>query len=865
MIPTRLYPRLASGLAVLAAASALAASTAGAATTPLAAVGSAAPQPAGAQALGAVAQSQALSLDVFLRPRDPAALRAFDVAVSTPGSPDYHRFLAAGQFAGRFGPLPGTIAAVQRALRAAGLQTGTPTRDGLAIPVSGTAAQVSTALQTHLERFQLPGGQRGFANTDAPHLPRSIASDVQTVTGLDGIARVRPELAGQVTAQTSGVPTACSAAAALRTSEPGSLTIDQVAGAYGADPVYALGDLGQGTTVAVYELENNFPSDIGQFESCFGIPTGNVGYEQVDGGPGQVTSGDGVETELDIENVLGVAPDAHVIVYQGPYWASATNQQTLDVYHQMITDDSAQVITTSWGLCESQLGASDAQAENTLFQEAAGQGQSVFAASGDDGSEDCTNARGNPIDQLAVDDPGSQPWVTGAGGTSLTLGTGGAIAGETVWNNSYGGGGGGISSLWTMPAYQSTDGAQTGATTVDPGDGNREVPDVAADADPDTGYIIDYDGSWEAVGGTSGAAPLWAGIAALTESCVLNSGPTRLGQLNYALYPLAATDDAGAFSDITSGNNDVTGEQLAGGVHQYTARSGYDLASGLGSPRIGGDDGLVARLCGEAAPASVPTVGGVSPNSATLSGGTVTIQGTGFYGAPTVSFGGAAGTDVSVMSPDELSVLAPTAEQAGSVPVSVTTAGGTSTQQVDFTYGSGGGDGGGGTTTTTTTTTTTQTTTTGNTVTGQTTTQISPPPPAPTTSTGATTVAPPAPPASKATVPAFAAGGLTLALRQSGSKISLGNATCPNACNFDVRVYAPKVIRSHGVLQRERVQIGVLRVSLHYDTHSRLVVKLSAAGRALLRREHRFTATVSIKTVAITGRTTTVTRTLVLT
>src|ERR1019366_710847 len=123
--------------------------------------------------------------------------------------------------------------------------------------------------------------------------------------------------------------------------------------------------------------------------------------------------------------------------YEGPN----TNSGAYDTYSQIVTDNTAQVVSTSWGLCESQAGSTAASAENTLFQEAATQGQSIFAAAGDNGTADCTDTNGNPIAQPAVDDPASQPYVTGVGGTSLT--SVGPPPTETVWNDGMGSGAGG--------------------------------------------------------------------------------------------------------------------------------------------------------------------------------------------------------------------------------------------------------------------------------------------------------------------------------------------------------------------------------------------------------------------------------------
>jgi subtilase family serine protease len=196
----------------------------------------------------------------------------------------------------------------------------------------------------------------------------------------------------------------------------------------------------------------------------------------------------------------------------------------------------------------------------------------------------------------AVDDPSSQPYVTGVGGTSLAAL--GPPPSESVWNNggglsallgtSAGASGGGISSLWRMPVYQSD--AQASLDVINSGSAGtpcaastgycREVPDVSADADPYTGYLMYYEGAWTGIGGTSAASPVWAATVALANASPACSG-TTVGFANPALYRAAGTPQyASYFHDITAGNNDFTGTN--GG--KYAAGLGYDMASGLGTP-----------------------------------------------------------------------------------------------------------------------------------------------------------------------------------------------------------------------------------------------------------------------------------------
>jgi Pro-kumamolisin, activation domain/Putative Ig domain len=579
-------------------------------------VGTAPALPPGAKAVGALASPTPLSVAVTLQPRDPAALAAYATAVSTPGSSDYRDYLTVAQFAQRFGPTSAQIDSVESALRSAGLDPGAASANGLSIPVSATAGQLARAFSIGFHRVSLSGGRSAYANTAAPSLAASVAGYVQGVVGLDTLAvpqpvslgRAQPHGAARVSTPdvVTGGPQPCSAASAVG----GAYTADQIASAYGLSSLYGAGDVGAGETIALYELEPNIPSDITAYQSCFGTDA-TVSYDQVDGGPGAFASGDGVETDLDVEDVIGLAPAANIVVYQGPDSGSGS----FETYNAIISQDRAQVISTSWGECESEEGSSAADAENALFQEAATQGQTIVAAAGDEGTEDCNDPPSGTDTSLAVDDPASQPYVTGVGGT--TLSSLGPPPAETVWNDDTSshecvtvsakkdvdipcGGGGGISTLWPMPSYQvdapaslnvinsSSSGTDCGVAS---GSYCREVPDVSASADPYEGYAIDYDGTWQSIGGTSGAAPTWAAFAALVNASDACQGKTTVGFLNPILYSLAAGDYAGDFNDITSGNNDI----FANPDDLFGAGLGYDMASGLGTP-----DGsaLAPALCG---------------------------------------------------------------------------------------------------------------------------------------------------------------------------------------------------------------------------------------------------------------------------
>ena len=578
-------------------------------------VGSVALMPA-SRVIGALPASTRLNVTVALKPRDPAALAAFADAVSTPGSGLYHEYITPAQFARRFGPTMVQTAAVESSLRAHGLNPGAVSANGLAIPITASAGAVADAFSVSFSRIAAPGGRLAFASAAAPRLDAPVARLVEGVVGLDTLSAPQPlavrrradaSRAGGAVDLTAphvatGGPQPCAAAIAAAPGQD-AYTADQIAFAYRFSGLYAAGDEGAGQTIAIYELGPDAASDIAAYQSCYGTDA-SVSYVPVDGGAG--TGAGSGEAALDIEDVIGLAPKATILVYQGPNSNSGSpGAGPYDTFNAIISQDRAKVISTSWGQCESMEGSADATAEGTLFQEAAAQGQTIISAAGDDGAEDCYVAGQNLDLAAAVDDPSSQPYVTGVGGTSLDFL--GPPPSETVWNNgdgeggalgqNVGAGGGGISTFWKMPSYQS--GAPSSVHVIYSASAGtpcgaspgycREVPDVSADADPDTGYLVYYDGSWIGIGGTSAAAPVWAALVTLADASPLCSG-TSVGFADPALYRAAGSAYASSFDDVTSGNNDFTGTN--GG--KFAARPRYDMASGLGTPNA---SALASALC----------------------------------------------------------------------------------------------------------------------------------------------------------------------------------------------------------------------------------------------------------------------------
>jgi subtilase family serine protease len=593
--------------------------------------------PPSARDIGRLAPSTRLRLDVTLKVRQQAALTSLLADLSDRRSPLFHHFLRPGQFGAEFGATRAQLASVEAALRSAGLKPGPVDSGRLAISVQASAAAVERAFGTSLVRYRLDTGRIVYANTKAPRFSAGAARYVSAVVGLDSLetavslaVRPRAESPAARAATRAGErrwlasrPAAPAAAANATGPRPcraavniskkfGSLTASEFARGYGFTPLYTLGDLGQGVHVGLIEFEPNSPSDISAYLKCYAIHTA-VDYVKVDGGSGR-GAGTG-EAALDIEDVAGLAPDATIDVYQAPNSGTGT----FDDWSKIVGKDKDKVISTSWGLCEPYSGSSFITAEEPIFEQAASQGQTILAAAGDDGSTGCLPDGPPDAHKLAVLDPASQPHVIGVGGTSIT-----SSGGQVVWNNSSienGAGGGGLSVDHCMPSYQDHKSVPGLISKYSKKDASkcgkkvpylREVPDVSADANPETGYVIYHDGGWLAIGGTSAAAPLWAAAAAITDASPFckdyaagAAGVQPPGLYEIALDATSYIYRAGhVLTDITSGNNDYTPSGYKAGL--YPATKGYDMATGLGTPIVGGFEhgrvstfypGLAALMC----------------------------------------------------------------------------------------------------------------------------------------------------------------------------------------------------------------------------------------------------------------------------
>lgn len=645
------------------------------------------------QPQGAVAGSLPVQLDVVLKPRDPSALESFVTGVSTPGSPQYRHFVSKGDFGPLFGASSSAVQAVTADLERSGLHVTGVDPDGLVMHVAGDAAAAEQAFHVTLFNYEMADGSRGFAPAGSPQLPSTVAAAVQAVTGLDTVSPPPVSTPSAVPATTlqSDATSACPPTGPTGGATKGYWAPKQLARAYDMTALTSAGDTGASTSVALWEHGIYTAAGVAQYEQCYGHSTTPIVAFPVDRKTTSCSVGHcTAEATADIETLVGLDPGlASIDVYEVP--ADPSNNQIVDSWAEIATTDVDAVVSTSVGIAEN---PTLAEAEQPVFEQLAAQGQSVFAATGDHGSEGTWY---KATQHTAVQwDPASQPTVTAVGGTDLkTLGTPPAAVGEppakapvqTAWNDhTYygcpcGGGstpaggasGGGLSTFWDMPSYQrilATPGIpgvdSSGAPCDEPDYYCRELPDVSASADGFNGYPIFYDGAWQltsvdthrdALGGTSLATPSWAAVTALVDSDA--SCRTWVGFLNPALYQLAASATAADYFDspkvgpADKANNDYTG--ALGG--KYPVTSGYNMVTGLGTPVAGN---LAQYLCSQRWPydgdVTAPDTPGAEFGTALPNDGNF-----GVIGAPGVSAGkGAAyvvsrlgtGTEAELTAPD---------------------------------------------------------------------------------------------------------------------------------------------------------------------------------------------------------------------
>jgi len=525
------------------------------------------------------------NITLMLKPSaaQQAALEQLLAEQQDPASPNYHNWLTPETYAERFGTSAADLDKIAAWLRSEGFAVQYTARGRDFISFGGTAGQVQAALHTEIHRYRV-GAETHFANSTDLFLPASIEPMVAGVLGLHDFHPKAP--------RKRALPD--------YTLSDGShyLLPDDLATIYNLTILYNYGYTGAGQNIVIVGQSDIDPSDIATFRSGWDLPPTTI--QMVPAGTYPGVTGDEVEADLDLEWSGAVARLATLVyVY--------SDDATYSAYYA-IDNNLAPVISESFGLCEYFVGSNRLGLYN--FQVEAQKGNALgitwLAASGDSGAAGCDYDVTTATQGLGVNLPASVPEITAVGGTEFNEGSlsywssgnefyGGSALSyipETAWNDTaaslaFGGtisaSGGGLSAVYKKPAWQTGPGV--------PNDGARDVPDISLNAsNAHDSYIIVSEGALFAVGGTSAAAPSFAGMLALLNQYLVQNGvqtKSGLGNINPKLYGMAAGGTSGIFHDVTTGDNIVPCRvgtpNCADGHLGYTAGVGYDLVTGLGS------------------------------------------------------------------------------------------------------------------------------------------------------------------------------------------------------------------------------------------------------------------------------------------
>ena len=562
------------------------------------------PKIAKATDLGAADGAAALSsmtLRFSMTDAQKAALTQLLIDQQNPASKKYHHWLTPEQFAMQYGLSSADIATVSQWLTGQGFKITSTARSRTFIQFSGSVAQAQAAFQTSIHRMSL-NGQEHIANVTAASLPSGIAGVVGSVAGLNDFKLKPRAKVHQVRANPD--PKFTSSLTNTTFIAPGDFyTI------YDVKPLLASSVNGAGITIAVAGQTDISLGDVTAFRTAAGLST-NLPTVKLYGADPGISSDDIDEAQLDVEWSGAVAPSASILY--------VNSNNVIDSLVDIIDNNLAPIATISYGDCESGTGASEINTLNQMFMQANAQGITVLGPAGDSGATDCDYQATSATQGLAVDFPASSPYVTGLGGTMFNEGTGNYFSStndsnggsaisyipEEVWNETsvslaandgLAAGGGGLSSFFTKPTWQTGTGV--------PNDFARDVPDVSLNAAANhDGYLFCSQGSCvngfrtsatptascstgnclDVVGGTSVATPAFAGIIALVQQKI----GAATANANPVIYALANSTYYGTvFHDVTTGNNSSpctagSTDCPSGGSIGYSATAGYDLATG---------------------------------------------------------------------------------------------------------------------------------------------------------------------------------------------------------------------------------------------------------------------------------------------
>ncbi len=511
--------------------------------------------------MGAMGLQLRLKLAMQLPLRNQAELTRLLRDLYDPKSPNFHKYMSVSGFTERFGATSGDYNKVVAWAKANGLTVTATTPNRRLVGIEGSVDTINRAFHVRLNYYRHPTEARTFYSPDREPSCAGLSVTLLEITGMNNYVLPHPMLRQKAVAGN------------LTGSGPSGeyLPSDMRAAYYGNGPL-----TGAGQTIGIFSFDGYLASDVQLYYSTTGmsstVPIRNVLVGGFSGActtvssPTSSTCDDG-EQVLDIVNAIGMAPGIkQILFYEG--------SSDTEILNQMATDNVAKVLSSSWGW-----NPGDAPSDDPIFQEFAAQGQSFVSASGD----------GGEFNGATYSFPGVDPYITEVGGTELTTkGPGGAWSAETAWPQS----GGGYVSDTPIPSWQKVKGlinsSNLGSTTL------RNSPDVAAEANFDNPTVSN--GRFlTGFGGTSFAAPRWAGFLALVNQQSVANGRGTVGFINPALYNLGSSSGySSAFHDITSGSNPPT----TGSGNGFDAVRGYDLVTGWGSPA---GVGLINQLAGSGA------------------------------------------------------------------------------------------------------------------------------------------------------------------------------------------------------------------------------------------------------------------------
>ena len=533
--------------------------------------------------------SRALPMDrmVLVLPVRKGAEEQLDALLEAqlnPKSSQYHKWLTPEQFGKRFGITDSDLATVKSWLTSQGFRIDEVVPGRGSINFSGSVDQVENAFQTRIDDYLVEGVVH-HANSLPASIPAALSGVVTGVLSLHDF-HSKPMIASVKKLGKTITPDYTSGGSHYLA--PGDWQK-----IYNVTPLYS-SISGSGQTIAISGRTDIKTADVTGFRSTFKLPAKSPSIVHNGADPGNLGGGEEIEADLDVEWSGAIAKNATIKFVISKSTASTDGVDLSAQY--IVSHNLAPVMSTSFGQCEKNLGTAGNAFFNNLYKQAASQGITAFVSSGDSGAAGCNAASSTKGSGRGINGLGSTPYNVAVGGTqfsdtsnpstywsstnSSTFTSAKGYIPEKIWNESghvSGGsdlwsGGGGVSIVYSKPAFQKCKGV--------PADGKRDVPDVAATAAGHDGYLVASEGSIYIVSGTSASSPSWASVMAL----VVQKKKARQGNANTRFYALGSSEyssgGTAVFHDTKSGNNTVPG------VTGFSATTAYDLASGLGSPNV---------------------------------------------------------------------------------------------------------------------------------------------------------------------------------------------------------------------------------------------------------------------------------------